>query len=382
MTIVIKQEILQKRALRDLTNRAKGGLFIYLPVWLIIVISHRLPEILPVFFYSNFTLLLAIVVVRSLHLYMYTRRSGLSVRFMTNWLVYMILFAGLHWGLMAAWIIFDDRAVDVRNLMMVATAGIAIGGATTLSISSRIRIFYPVFMFSPGILALIVQGDSGSWVLAGLISLALIYVHGTTKITNKDYWEAIKNQIMAEDRANMMEHLSITDPLTQLKNRLYFDKKFDQEWNRSSRMNIPLSVLLVDIDNFKEINDTHGHLFGDECLKLIASTISSELLRTSDCVARYGGEEFVALLPNTGEVETRAIAEKLVQAVSGISSKLVGKNIQITCSIGGATTLPNYQDNKEFLIKQADTALYQAKNNGRNQYQPSVLDSSTAAQPG
>lgn len=376
--MVINQQRLQKRALRDLSKRAKGGIFIYVLVWLIIAISHQLPDVLPVLFYFNMSILLAVAGVRILHLYMHTRPSELSVSFMTDWLVYTILFAALHWGLMVAWILFDDKAVDVRSLMIVATAGIAIGGATTLSISTRIRIFYPVLMFCPGILVLIYQGSSEGTILASLIALALIFVHGTTKITNGDYWEAITNQIVAEDRANLMEQLSITDQLTQLKNRLYFDKKFDQEWNRCSRMEIPLSVLLMDIDNFKEINDTYGHLFGDECLQLIASTISSELLRASDCVARYGGEEFVALLPNTAEPETRAIAEKLVRAVSAVSSKLEGKKIQITCSIGGATTSPNYQEDKEFLIKQADIALYQAKNNGRNQYQPFIMESSAA----
>jgi len=376
--MVINQQRLQKRALRDLSKRAKGGIFIYVLVWLIIAISHQLPDVYPVLFYFNMSILLVVAGVRILHVYMHTRPSELSVSFMTDWLVYTILFAALHWGLMVAWILFDDKAVDVRSLMIVATTGIAIGGATTLSISTRIRIFYPVLMFCPGILVLIYQGSSEGWILASLIALALIFVHGTTKITNGDYWEAITNQIVAEDRANLMEQLSITDQLTQLKNRLYFDKKFDQEWNRCSRMEIPLSVLLMDIDNFKEINDTYGHLFGDECLQLIALTISSELLRASDCVARYGGEEFVALLPNTAEPETRAIAEKLVRAVSAVSSKLEGKKIQITCSIGGATTSPHYQEDKEFLIKQADIALYQAKNNGRNQYQPFIMESSAA----
>jgi diguanylate cyclase (GGDEF)-like protein len=372
----ITREQSGKWALRDLSNRAMGGIFIYLFVWLIIALSHQLFDALPVFSYLNTTILLVIAAVRILHLYLHKRWPVLSVPAMTNWLVLTVLFAALHWGIMVGWIIFDDRAVEVRNLMMVVTAAFAIGGATTLSISNGIRILYPVFMFTPGILVLIYQGSSESWVLAGLIVLALIYVHATTKITNHDYWEAMTNQIVAKDRADMMEQLSVTDPLTQLKNRLYFDKKFDEEWQRSSRMEIPLSVLLMDIDNFKKINDSYGHLFGDECLRLIASAISSELLRASDCVARYGGEEFVILLPNTGENETRAIAEKLVQAVSNVSSSFDDKKIQITCSIGGATTHPKYQDNKEYLLKQADIALYQAKDNGRNQYQPWEQDSS------
>jgi len=374
----IDHQQLERRALKDLSKRARGGIFMYLIIWLIIAISHQFPVNFPAFFYFNLTILIVVAALRISHLYMHRRWPELPVQIMTNWLVYTVLFAALHWGIMAAWIVFDDRIVDARGLMIVATAGFAIGGATTLSISNRIRNFYPLFMFCPGIFTLIYQGSSGSWVLAGLITLALIYVHGTTKITNKDYWEAITNQIVAENRADLMEHLSITDQLTQLKNRLYFDKKFDEEWKRSSRTKAPLSVLLMDIDNFKEINDTHGHLFGDECLREIAATISSELLRATDCVARYGGEEFVALLPNTAEEETRAIAEKLVQAISAVSSKFDDKNVHITCSIGGATTYPDYQDDGEYLLKQADVALYQAKNNGRNQYQPGILDSSPA----
>jgi diguanylate cyclase (GGDEF)-like protein len=366
----ISDEQLAKRALKDLSNRARGGIFIYLLVWLVITTSYQLPVLLPVFFYLNTMILLVVTAIRFLHFYLYKHRPELSVLTMTNWLVYTILFAALHWGVVVAWVIFDDRAIDIRDLMMVVTAGFAMGGAATLSISTSIRIFYPVFIFCPGILVLIYQGNSDSWVLAGLITLALIYVHATTKITHNDYWEAITNQGVAEERANLMEQLSITDQLTQLKNRLYFDKKFDEEWNRSSRIEAPLSLLIMDIDNFKGINDTYGHLFGDECLRLIASTISSELHRASDCVARYGGDEFVALLPNTGEDETWTIAEKLVKAISNISSKFNDEKLQMTCSIGGSTTNPDYQDNKEYLIRQADVALYQAKSNGRNRYQP------------
>lgn len=369
-------EQLPRRALIDLSHRAKGGIFIYMLVWLIISFSYQLPVILPEFFYLNTTILLAIVAVRVSHLYVHKHWPHLSVVPVTNWLVCTILFAALHWGVVVAWIIFDDRAVEVRHLMMVVTAAFAMGGSSTLSISNGIRVLYPVFMFCPSVLVLIYQGGNNNWVLTGLVTLALVYVLRATKITNNDYWEAITNQIIAEDRANLMEQLSITDKLTQLKNRLYFDKKFDEEWNRSSRMKVPLSVLLMDLDNFKKINDTYGHLFGDECLRLVARTISLELARASDCVARYGGEEFVALLPNTGKDETRIIAEKLVKAISSVSSKFKDKDVHITCSIGGATANPNYQDNKEYLLKQADVALYEAKNNGRNQYQACDQDPS------
>jgi diguanylate cyclase (GGDEF)-like protein len=368
--MVMNQKDLKKRALIDLSNRAKGGIVIYLLIWLLITVPHQFPDILPVFFYLNTSILVAIATVRLLHLYMLKRRPDLPVLMMKNWLVYTVLFAALQWGVMGAWVLIEDKAVDVRNMIIVVTAAFAIGGSAALNISKEIRIFYPILIFSPGIIVLIYQGSSGGWELAGLATLAVIYAIGTTKITHNDYWESITNQAIAEDRANMMEQLSNTDQLTQLKNRLYFDNKFNEEWQRSSRMSAPLSILLMDLDNFKKLNDTYGHLFGDECLRLIASRISSELVRASDCVARYGGEEFVALLPNTGEDEMRTIAEKLVLAVSSAGLKSNDKKIQLTCSIGGATTFPDYKDDKEFLLKQADIALYRAKNNGRNQFQP------------
>lgn len=371
----ISQAQLPKRAHRDLSIRAKGGIFIYLLVWLVITIPPQLPSSLTLFFNLNTAILITIALARISHLYVYKRWPEMPVVIMTNWLVGTILFAALHWGIVVAWVLLDDRATDIRNLMLLVTAALGIGGATTLSISNGIRIFFPLFMFCPGIFVLIYQGGDGNWVFVGLAVLGLMFVYRATKLSNNDYWEAITNQIIAEDRANLMEQLSITDKLTQLKNRLFFDKKFEEEWKRSSRMKAPLSVLLMDLDNFKQINDTYGHLFGDECLRSIATTISSVLLRTSDCVARYGGEEFVALLPNTGEDEVRAIAEKLLSEISNVSSKFEGKEIHITCSIGGATTCPDYQNNKETLLKQADFSLYQAKNNGRNQYQACALDS-------
>ena len=363
------KEKLQEKALKDLSARAKGGIFIYVIVWLIITLSKQLPEVSPGFFYFNTSILLAIAAIRLLHLYVYQNRPEMTVAVMTNWLVYSILFAALHWGIMVAWILFDDKAIEIKNIMIIVSVAFAVGGAVTLSISDRIRIYYPLLIFCPGLFVLIYQNTPESWVQAVLVLLTLIYVYSSTKISTSDYWEAITNQTIAEDRARMMEVLSITDRLTQLKNRLYFDQKFEEEWKRGSRMNIPLSILLIDIDNFKTVNDTHGHLFGDECLRLIATTLASELLRSSDCVARYGGEEFVALLPNTGEEETKAIAEKLVKAISALSLKARNKEVDITCSIGGATTFPDYLENGEYLLRQADNALYEAKRNGRNQYQ-------------
>lgn len=367
--MIDNKQRLYAQALGDLGNRAKSGIYIYMGIWLMITVPYQFPKIAPVFFFLNTALLFALSALRLFLLKLKIHRPDLPVLKMTDWLVYTILLTALHWGLMVAWVLYDDKTVEIRQLMLISTAALGIGGASILSISNRVRIYLPVLLFCPAIMVMMYQGTSNRWEMAGVASMALLYAIIATKITHKDYWDSITNQAVAENRADKMEQLSITDQLTQLKNRLYFDNKFEEEWQRCSRMKVPLSVLLMDIDNFKAINDTYGHLIGDECLRQIASTISSELHRASDCVARFGGDEFVALLPNADEDETRVIAEKLIRAISSAKLKFNNKKIQITCSIGTATTQPDYNNNKQELLSQADLALYQAKTNGRNQYQ-------------
>jgi diguanylate cyclase (GGDEF)-like protein len=171
-----------------------------------------------------------------------------------------------------------------------------------------------------------------------------------------------------------MEKLSTTDPLTQLKNRMYFDKEFTKEWQRCSRLQCPLSLIMIDLDYFKSINDNYGHVFGDECLRVVASTISGIVARPTDCIARYGGEEFVVLLPNTNTEATKMLALRMVDAVASLTFDNDGETIKITCSIGGASTIPEFNERLDSLVKAADTALYIAKDAGRNCYHSDSLN--------
>jgi diguanylate cyclase (GGDEF)-like protein len=130
----------------------------------------------------------------------------------------------------------------------------------------------------------------------------------------------------------------------------------------ASRTLSPLTALIVDLDHFKQINDTHGHATGDDVLAALGTTMQAAL-RASDFVGRYGGEEFVVLLPDTGPDEGRLVAEKIRAAIQTIS--VGGINRTITASIGLAT-LPDDATDSTTLLRQADRALYLAKANGRN----------------
>jgi len=156
------------------------------------------------------------------------------------------------------------------------------------------------------------------------------------------------------------EHKAYTDELANIHNRAYFEIEIDKEIARSKRENTPLSMIILDIDKFKDINDNYGHLVGDEILKELAKIIKQNR-RESDTFARWGGDEFVVILPNTTLKDSKKVAEYLRVMVEKHISK---DGLRITCSFGVAQF--SEKGTKESLLNRADDALYIAKENGRN----------------
>ncbi|XKY16463.1 diguanylate cyclase [Stutzerimonas zhaodongensis] len=170
------------------------------------------------------------------------------------------------------------------------------------------------------------------------------------------------------ERVNeQLTRMSVTDALTQLSNRGHFDVMIEEEVRRSLRTETPLSVLLLDIDHFKRVNDTYGHQFGDDCLRLAADTLKRYGQRAGDVVARYGGEEFVMALPGMNSSEASKQAERIRAAVAALRPAHGGGHLEMTISIGVATLQPPANCTPTQLLASADAALYRAKHNGRNQ---------------
>lgn len=157
---------------------------------------------------------------------------------------------------------------------------------------------------------------------------------------------------------------ALTDQLTGAGNRAALENTLKREMSLSKRHQQPLSMLAIDIDWFKQINDTHGHQAGDEILKRIVETIAKPS-RCTDQTFRYGGEEFVVLLHNTSPTGAAIIAERIRKAIEQQSLIFAGETIKITASIGTATL--KMEDSATSLFNRADQALYEAKRNGRNQ---------------
>ncbi|EXH49821.1 diguanylate cyclase domain protein [Acinetobacter baumannii 1412924] len=179
------------------------------------------------------------------------------------------------------------------------------------------------------------------------------------------------NRIELMQQAQQLSLLSQQDALTGLANRRYLDETLDNEWRRALRHETPLTIMMVDIDFFKLYNDSLGHLKGDQCLKDIATAISSIAARSGDLVARYGGEEFLLLFPMTNAQQAKIQAERLMNAIKKIAIVHPCSSVSpyVTISVGVATTIPRLNDSISAFVSRADHALYQAKTNGRNQYQ-------------
>ena len=156
---------------------------------------------------------------------------------------------------------------------------------------------------------------------------------------------------------------ALRDPLTETGNRIAMQQTLKREVDIARRTLQPLSVLMVDIDHFKRINDTHGHLIGDQALKAVASALK-ESLRNVDMVFRFGGEEFMVLLSNTNREAASMVGERLRMAVLGIQYLVENRAIELSVSLGCATLLPG--ESMDSLLRRADSALYVSKREGRN----------------
>jgi diguanylate cyclase (GGDEF)-like protein len=242
-----------------------------------------------------------------------------------------------------------------------------------LTVSSLIFLLYVLTV--PGITAMAPPVMINSSVV--LFSAIIISLIANYQIESALRWNYLRHLLKEIETTNLekakteLELISSLDVLTGLANRRNFDNFLDTEWQMGAQYRTPLSLLFIDVDDFKSYNDHYGHQAGDVCLQKIAEVLKKSIHRSRDLCARYGGEEFVVLLPNTDEKNALQIAEKLRKNIEleNIPHQYSRVVPCVTASIGVATMMPQKNLTPQRLVELADRVLYRAKDLGRNQVQ-------------
>lgn len=185
-----------------------------------------------------------------------------------------------------------------------------------------------------------------------------------------DISERKKQEQELETLKKQLEEYSYQDGLTGIANRRFFEDSYQREWLNAQREQQPLTIMLLDIDYFKQYNDYNGHILGDACLKQIAQILKKSVSRPRDLVARFGGEEFVLILPDTSQASAIEVVERILQSIrtADICHSSSPLDQRLSVSLGVKTIIPTQKNDKMVFLKEVDQNLYLAKEQGRNGY--------------
>lgn len=217
-----------------------------------------------------------------------------------------------------------------------------------------------ISLFALGYLALIVLWEERPMLANDLVAVIMLAGGAFTIVVTRLSFITTSDVV----KIGKLERDAMEDPLTGSYNRRYLERKLDEEVGRSTRLNTPLSAMMIDLDHFKHINDTYGHEVGDEVLRHVCALILGSV-RPGDSVIRYGGEEFVVLAPNCSSIDVSSLGERMREEIAGSHLSLPGgEDLKITASFG-VSSLPASGSGAD-MLRAADLALYTAKREGRN----------------
>jgi diguanylate cyclase (GGDEF)-like protein len=353
-----------KRVLQDLKKRSTFGIFFYIILAFFVFFSDNYHERHPLFSMTFVLLIMGISFFRLSHL-MISPKTGDRYEILNKNIFFIsVIVTALIWGITFALIMLQQEEFSMQMHIAVLTCGLCAGGVVAFIPHKWLSIYFNIGMLIPASATLFVNGLNTN--LATMILLFSIYLVIIAHRGNREYWDALKNEYLLEVKSRELARLSNTDVLTGLYNRRYFDQALDLEWKRSGRNKVILSIIIFDIDHFKNINDTFGHQAGDEYLTKTAESMNSVFKRDYDIVARYGGEEFIVLLPGINAEHARQLAEQVRQNIEFLILHHQGKKLATTISGGIMCCVADFNTNPDYIVACADKALYKAKQSGRN----------------
>jgi len=362
--MIFERNKTNRRVVQDLKSRSTFGIFFYIILAFVVVFAANLHET-HLFFSISFLLsILGICLFRLIHLKISPKMGERYETLNKNIFFASVIITALIWGAVFALTMLLNGEYVPQMLMTVLICGLCAGGVVAFVPDMRLSIIFNISILMPAVIVILANG--GNVPLALMIILYSIYMGLIAYRGNGEYWIALENEYLLEIKSLEMTRLSNTDVLTGLYNRRYFDNEFERELKRSGRSNSMLSVIMLDIDDFKVINDTFGHQIGDEYLKKTAQTLMSVFKRESDIVARYGGEEFIVLLPGINADHAHQLAEDIQYKIKAMTIDHQGNKVGATISSGIICCVPDVNTISDSIISCADQALYMAKQEGRD----------------
>jgi LysR family transcriptional regulator, malonate utilization transcriptional regulator len=366
LKIAALHQALAVQCVADTCSRTNAGIVIFVAVWLVICLIGGLWSKAPTVVLAHTLLLSAIAAMRVVLVRRLPRLMDEDPIKANMYLVLAILLNGGYWGSIGAHGVLAGWGGDVWWVLVTAAVAAATTGAMVMAINPALRLAYPAIALLPMFVAGLLGDQLHHQLMVGLAPIVYLYLIRSSSVVSNDYWATVMSRVGAEEKAQAMEVVSKTDALTQVQNRRSFEWRLVNEWDQAASAGSALSLLMVDIDHFKSINDTHGHPFGDQCLKAVAQTLNGSMRTSGDAVFRYGGEEFAVLLPKTNLHGAQVMAERLLAQIRAMRVDRGGDAHSLTCSIGIAEAHPAVGQDPRSLLQRADQALYRAKQGGRD----------------
>lgn len=364
----------QRRALLELGRRADRGTWIHPVLWVLLALVGDCHRVWPAFFWINSACFVGVAMWR----FALTRRreamADVGLFRPTRLLVAALIVSALHWGITSLFVLATPAlAGTMRTPLFIVMGALAASGTMVLAIHPVVRRWYAWAVVTPAQVWLALHPNPQDAFVFAASLVMVIYIVKAARTVYDDYWAAAQARMLIERHVSQLERLSTVDALTQVHNRFTFDRRLETLWSLAERRRSPLALLLIDVDHFKRLNDTYGHVAGDDALRRTADALRGRIRRTTDLLARYGGEEFAVLLPDTGRDEALAVAEQLRVAVAEQPHDDALAGTRVTCSIGVHVLVPQPGQDLLELVRGADAALYAAKAAGRDRVRAAVV---------
>lgn len=340
-----------------------GGIF-YLLAWLLTWVFSAKPGELVLSGVLGCTLFGALLAARLLH-----QPDGLeSPEQLQRWLDRhwgLIIVTALCWGQAHALAVYSDAYNDSEMIATLATVAFATAMTFNFAMRRGRALLALVLLYLPGLTVMALNWQQKHTVLITLI-FYLSYLILVLGRNHREYRATLDLELKLLEQQSQLDLLSRTDSLTQLGNRYQFNNLFPSLVANAVRQGEPLSLVLMDIDFFKKVNDEHGHAGGDACLSAFAERMRKVFRRDADALLRLGGEEFGVLLPGTTLAQAWDLAEHFRQELEAEGLLLAGQRLTLTTSLGVGCFSSRHDGDADAFFKRVDGALYRAKREGRN----------------